>query len=124
MISSDQVIQLYRSYNDAMASDDTEKLREILSSSFTLTHMTGYVEPLNDWLTQMNNGEMHYFNSKEESVEITNISDQEATLVGRNIVTAALYNGSKNDWQLKSVVKMSQSKNGKLLIDRVVVTQY
>lgn len=124
MISEKQAIELYRNYNRAMVSGNTEELREILSTKFTLTHMTGDIESLDEWLTQIEDGEMHYLNSKEESIEIISTVDNKITLVGRNTVMASLYNGPKINWKLNSVVSISKNDSNHLLINQVVVTQY
>lgn len=124
MISEKQAIELYRNYNRAMVSGNTEELREILSTKYTLTHMTGDIESLDEWLTQIEDGEMHYLNSKEESIEIISTVDNKITLVGRNTVMASLYNGPKINWKLNSVVSISKNDSNHLLINQVVVTQY
>jgi len=40
-----ELIELYRNYNRAMVAADVELLDQLLAPQFTLTHMTGYVQP-------------------------------------------------------------------------------
>ncbi|MFE5621112.1 nuclear transport factor 2 family protein [Streptomyces virginiae] len=44
--------EVHRAYLDAMLEGDTATLDELLAEEFTLTHMTGYVQPKAEWLAQ------------------------------------------------------------------------
>ncbi|MGW7528018.1 nuclear transport factor 2 family protein [Streptomyces sp. NPDC054783] len=46
-----------RAYLQAMAEGDTEVLDALLDAEFTLTHMTGYVQPRTEWLSQLRAGQ-------------------------------------------------------------------
>jgi hypothetical protein len=50
------VLDAYRTHLRAMVAGDTDALSALLADGFTLTHMTGYVQPATEWLTQMDEG--------------------------------------------------------------------
>jgi len=43
--NKNELVTLYRNYNLAMAADNVDQLDQLLAPQFTLTHMTGYVQP-------------------------------------------------------------------------------
>ena len=58
-----QVAEIRAAYDamcEAMLAADTEKLRDLLGDGYTLTHMTGHVQPLADWLAEIDRRSMIY----------------------------------------------------------------
>ncbi|MFC6259804.1 nuclear transport factor 2 family protein [Levilactobacillus fujinensis] len=119
---NDEILNLYRDYNDAMATDDTVALDRLLAPHFTLTHMTGEVQPRAEWLRELRLGTMHYFSSVEDHVEMT-ATDAGWRVVGQNRVTASIRGGSKYTWPLNTVMIVEQSA-GRWQIMSAVVTTY
>ncbi|WP_137626086.1 nuclear transport factor 2 family protein [Lactiplantibacillus pingfangensis] len=115
-------ITLYRAYNLAMAANCTPKLDQLLAADFTLTHMTGLVQSKAEWLAQIRNGQMHYFNSDEEQVQVVPTSDG-WQVTGRNVVTAEIHGGTRIAWPLETVMQLKRSA-GQLRISQAVVTTY
>jgi hypothetical protein len=52
-----EILDNYRAQLRAMVDGDTEVLGELLTEDFSLTHMTGYVQPKQEWLAQMRAGQ-------------------------------------------------------------------
>lgn len=117
-----ELITLYRRYNQAMATADVDQLDQLLAPSFTLTHMTGYVQPRSEWLAQIKSGQMHYFKSEEQHIEIT-ATDGGWQLIGQSLVTASIHGSGRHPWPLNTVMPI-KSVNGQLQIMQAIVTTY
>ncbi len=105
-----------------MAADDVSTLEKLLAPDFSLTHMTGYVQPREEWLAQVKNGQMHYFSSREESIEVTAIPNG-WQVTGRNRVLADIHGGGKNEWGLNTVMPIGEV-NGQIMALDAIVTPY
>lgn len=116
-------ITLYRNFNVAMAADDVTALDKLLAPVFTLTHMTGYVQPRAEWLAQVADGQMHYFSSVEDEVKVESVTATEWQVTGQNRVTAEINGGTRQVWPLKTVMLIEQVA-GKLQIKQAIVTTY
>jgi len=122
MIEKEVAIEQYRQFNVAMAADDVRTLDQLLASTFTLTHMTGYVQPRASWLSEVGDGQMHYFSSREETVTATAVGD-DWQVTGRNRVLASIHGGGKHEWGLNTVM-MVGLVDGQLQVLSAVVTSY
>ncbi|WP_300562201.1 nuclear transport factor 2 family protein [Companilactobacillus sp.] len=123
MTDEEQIIQLYRDENSAMVKKDINKLNQILAPSMHLTHMTGYVQPKLEWIDQIQNEQMKYYSSKEESIDDIQVSGDAASLVGQNQVRASVWGGGVNTWSLE--MKMNFKKiNGEWLITGQLASTY
>lgn len=98
MTDRDEIISLYRQENEAMVNKDIVKLNEILASTMTLQHMTGYVQSKLEWIDQIQNGEMRYYSSIEESIKDIVIDGDKASLVGQNKVKASVWGSGIATW--------------------------
>ncbi|CAJ1228110.1 nuclear transport factor 2 family protein [Lactiplantibacillus xiangfangensis] len=117
-----ELIKVYRNYNMALAADDVEQLDQLLAPQFTLTHMTGYVQPRAEWLGEIKQGQMAYFDSQEEHVTVDKLSDG-WQVTGENRVTASIHGSTRHAWPLKTVMSI-QRLAGQLQITAAVVTTY
>ena len=82
-----------------MADGDADVLGELLRDDFTLTHMTGYLQPKQEWLAQMRAGRFVYHDAQERDVSL-DVEGDTARLVGRIVTDAAVY-GSRANWPLQ-----------------------
>ena len=123
MTDKETIMQLYRDENTAMVKKDINRLNEILASSMTLTHMTGYVQPKLEWIDQIQNDEMQYLSSKEDNIKDIEIDGNKASLVGQNRVQAKIWGGGVNTWSLQ--MKMYyEKKNGEWIVTNQVASTY
>ncbi|GEO47026.1 nuclear transport factor 2 family protein [Companilactobacillus kimchii] len=123
MTDKETIMQLYRDENTAMVKKDINRLNEILASSMTLTHMTGYVQPKLEWIDQIQNDEMQYLSSKEDDIKSIEINGSKASLVGQNQVQAKIWGGGVNTWSLQ--MKMYyEKKNGEWIIINQIASTY
>lgn len=114
-MSSDQddVADITRNYQDqcaAMVDADTEELSDLLARDFTLTHMTGYLQPKREWLSDIASGRMTYHSIRNVSIE-AEVNGQEATLVARSHTDATIW-GAEGTWPLELRVEYLRTPLG------------
>lgn len=110
MTDKEIIIDLYRQENQAMVEKDVVRLNRILAPTMKLRHMTGHVQPKQEWIDQVQNGEMKYFSSTEEQIKDVHIMGNHASLVGQNRVKASVWGGAVTTWPLQ--MKVEFVKNG------------
>ena len=93
------ILAQYQGQLDAMSRGDSAALDDLLGPGFTLTHITGYVQPKAEWLAEMRAGQFRYHRIDPRSITVTLAGDT-ATLVGRFVVDAPVY-GSRSLWRLQ-----------------------
>lgn len=108
MSDEEQIISLYRQENEAMVKKDLVTLNQILAPSMNLVHMTGMVQPKLEWIDQIQNGQMKYFDSQEEHIFDVVIDGDQASLIGQNLVRASVWGGGVTTWPLQ--IKMEFQK--------------
>lgn len=95
----DDVTTAFRAYLQAMLDGDTEALDNLLADGCTLTHITGYVQPKDEWLSQMRAGQFLYHGIEEKRVTVEFEGDT-AHVSGRFITDATVY-GTRANWRLQ-----------------------
>ncbi|WP_406491299.1 nuclear transport factor 2 family protein [Streptomyces sp. NBC_01604] len=94
----DEVTTAFRAYLQAMLDGDTDALDNLLADGCTLTHITGYVQPKNEWLSQMRAGQFLYHRIEEKSVAVE-VEGSTARVSGRFVTDATVY-GTRANWRL------------------------
>jgi hypothetical protein len=89
-----------------MTDGDTAALDAALDDGFTLTHMTGYVQPKAEWLAEMRAGQFVYHDAKERSTTVE-VDGESARLVGRIITDATVY-GTRASWRLQLTMEYAR----------------
>lgn len=115
------VIGLYRAMNRAMVAADVAALDKMLAPDYTLTHITGYTQSRAEWLSQVKSGEMRYFKTEEDSVEVS-IDGNTATLTGRSRTTTNIW-GAHGTWPLQLRIALRHI-NGRWLMEKAVASTY
>ncbi|MEH0580249.1 nuclear transport factor 2 family protein [Streptomyces sp. B21-108] len=95
----EDILDAHRAYVKAMDQGDTKALDDLLDGGFTLTHMTGYVQPKEEWLSQMREGRFIYHTIDEKSMTL-DIEGDTARLVVRTVTDATVY-GTRANWRLQ-----------------------
>lgn len=98
----------YRQVNDAMVAKDTKTLAELITPNSILVHMTGYVQPVKEWLAQIESEEMRYYAWQEDDIKAIHITDNTASLVGQSRVKARVWGAGPATWRLQ--IKMDFEK--------------
>ncbi|MCT9106827.1 nuclear transport factor 2 family protein [Streptomyces mirabilis] len=95
----DEVTTAFQAYLQAMLDGDTDALDNLLADGCTLTHLTGYVQPKDEWLSQMRAGQFLYHRIEEKSVTVE-VEGSTARVSGRFITDATVY-GTRANWRLQ-----------------------
>ena len=98
----------YRQVNDAMVAKDTKTFAELIAPDSVLVHMTGYVQPVKEWLGQIESEEMGYYAWQEDAIKAIYIADNTASLVGQSRVKAQIWRAESATWRLQ--IKMDFEK--------------
>lgn len=115
--------QLYRQVNDAMVAKDTKKLAELLEPDTVLIHMTGYVQPVTEWLEQIEAGDMIYYSWQEDAIKNIKINGNTASLIGQSRVKARIWGAGPSTWCLQ--IKMEfENVDGKWKIIKQTASTY
>ena len=106
LIMSDKelVRKLYIDLCEASINKDLIKLGEILSDEYGLVHMTGMKQTKEDYLDSVKSGELSYFESKHESIDV-NINGDDATIIGKTKTLASPFGTSRSWWNLRQDLK-------------------
>ena len=106
LIMSDKelVRKLYIDLCEASINKDLIKLGEILSDDYVLVHMTGMKQTKEDYLDSVKSGELSYFESKHESIDV-NINGDDATIIGKTKTLASPFGTSKSWWSVRQDLK-------------------
>jgi hypothetical protein len=94
-----EVAEAYRAMYRGMLERDTALLDDLLADDYTLTHMTGHVQPKREWLEQIDSGRMRYHSARPQSTSV-DLDGATAVLVGRDVVDATIW-GSRSTWNLQ-----------------------
>lgn len=85
---------------EAMDDGDTTGLQECFTTDMTLTHMTGHVQPLAQWLAGIRRGDFVYHRLERRSAEVVASDPRSARLVG-HVITGITEDGSGHAWPLQ-----------------------
>ncbi|MGN8246108.1 nuclear transport factor 2 family protein [Cellulomonas soli] len=96
---TDAVRAAWVEQREAMVAADTGALDALLGEEFTLTHLTGYVQPKHEWLEAIDSGEMRYHGI--EDVETAVEGDADAPVLTVRTRTLATIGGSRGNWRLQ-----------------------
>lgn len=91
--------QAFADFTAAMQAGDTEALLRLTGAAFTLTHITGYVQPGEEWLAQMRQGQFVYHSIDVRDLRVM-MNDESAHLIARTLTDARVY-GGRNEWRLQ-----------------------
>ncbi len=96
----ERIEAMYRDYWRCMIEKDTAGLRSMMAEDYCLQHMTGVTQPAEVFLRGLTDGTFNYYAAEHESIEVRLRGDQ-ADMVGKSRVLAAVYGGGKHQWRLR-----------------------
>ena len=100
MSEREAIEALYREYWRCMIQKDATGLRTMMAADYTLQHMTGVRQSAEAFLSGLLDGTFQYFSAEHDSIEVRIDGDQ-ASMVGKSRVLAAVYGGGKHAWRLR-----------------------
>ena len=95
-----KISELYKDYWDYMVEKDIEGLRNLMSADYCLYHMTGVRQSADEFLKGLKNGTFNYYSAEHDDISVS-VHGNEATMIGKSRVVAAVYGGGKGSWRLK-----------------------
>jgi ketosteroid isomerase-like protein len=116
----DEVLAAFQEHLRAMTAGDTDALDSLLDRDFTLTHMTGYVQPKHEWLTEMDERLFVYHRIQERSTTV-DVEGDTAHVVGRTVTDATVY-GMRANWHLQLTVDYVRTDDGWTAVRSVATT--
>lgn len=111
-----ELFMVLDAYHDAMVAGSIDALDELVHENFSLVHITGYVQPKQEWFEEIETYQFHYHRIRvdEESLSVIATGDH-AVVRGRGIFDATI-NGIRSPWRLQFTVRFSRS--GRWRIDQ------
>ncbi len=95
-----KITELYKDYWNYMIEKNIEGLRGLMSSDYYLYHMTGVRQSVDEFLKGLDNGTFNYYSAEHDDI-IVKVYGDEATMIGKSRVVAAVYGGGKGSWRLQ-----------------------
>ena len=118
-----QAIQaLYEQMYQAMIAKDTIALGQCFSDNSVLVHMTGHRQSRKEYLDEIAAGVLNYYNCDTDSLDIT-VSGDQARMVGRSRVNAAVYGDGRHTWRLQMDSRL-RKENGEWKITYTKASTY
>jgi hypothetical protein len=104
------ILAALRAYHAAMVDARIERLAELVDAGYSLVHITGYVQPRDEWFDVIRTGEFDYHRiDVDERTLSLNVTGGTASLSGRGIFNATI-NGMHAPWRLQ--FSMTWAKQG------------
>ena len=100
MTDKEQIIHLYYEMYAAMVNKDKAVLERVHDDSFVLVHMTGMRQPKEVYISSIMDGTLNYYSAEHEDMQVE-INGDNAVLIGKSRVTAAVFGGGKHTWRLQ-----------------------
>lgn len=116
-----KILDVTRHLTQFMIDKRTVEINELLDSNFTLTHITGYIQPKEEWLLEIKNETMKYYSFTEITVSV-NIDGDKAVFIGQNILDARIW-GTRNKWRLQQTMQL-EKRNEKWIILKSVAALF
>ena len=116
-----QILEVARQLTQFMIDKNVVEMKKILDKNFTLTHITGYVQPKEEWFSEIESERMKYYSYREVKTTVT-IDGEKATLVGQNILDARIW-GTRNNWNLQQTMQL-EKRNEKWIIIKSIATTF
>jgi hypothetical protein len=103
-----EIIRVLHAYHAAMVDADTGELDGLLDKEFALVHITGYVQPKDEWFGVLRSGEFDYHRIEiDENTLSVSIDGSAAEVRGRGIFNATI-NGMRNPWRLQFALRFAR----------------
>jgi Domain of unknown function (DUF4440) len=108
-----QILSVARQLTQLMIERNTAAIAKIVDENFILTHITGYVQPKEEWFAEIERESMKYYSAKEVKHEIK-VNGNKAEFMNQNLLDARIW-GSRNTWRLQQKMTL-EKRSGKWII--------
>ena len=96
----DKLKEIYNELYRAMIAKDTEVLKRLLDEDFVLIHMTGMRQSKTEFIKAINNGTLNYYSCEDSDIAINDFGSK-ANIIGKSLVNATVFGGSRSTWRLR-----------------------
>ena len=114
------VYKVIKQLAELMIAGDTIGITSILDNGFTLTHITGYVQPKAEWLNEVAKESMKYYSVQEVNHTI-NVNGNIADVTIRDRVDASIW-GSRNTWRLQQKMRLEKRDGNWIILYSIAST--
>lgn len=108
MNDREKVENCYRQMYQGMVDKNRSILSEVLSDSFVLVHMTGMRQSKEAFIRAVEDGTLNYYSAEHQQMEV-GIKGEWAEMIGRSLVSAAVFGGGMHTWRLQLKLELIQS---------------
>ncbi|MBU3201103.1 nuclear transport factor 2 family protein [Clostridium estertheticum] len=116
MEEKEKIADCYRKIYRYMIKKDITGLGKILDVSFVLMHMTGMNQPKSEFLKYIENSTLNYYSAEHKDISI-DIEVDKASVIGKSLVSAAVFGGGKGTWRLQMDIKLIKRENQWLMTE-------
>ena len=116
MEEKEKITDCYYKMYSYMIEKDIIALEEILDMSFALIHMTGMNQPKAEFLKYIERGTLNYYSAEHKAISI-DIEGDKAYLIGKSLVTAAVFGGRIGTWRLQLDIKFIKREDQWLMTE-------
>lgn len=95
----DQIIKLFNQMQQALIDKDINKLNELLPADFTARHITGKTQTKQEWLDDIKNGEMNYYEFSNVKYSFKKQKNNRVLLKVEQDIHAKIY-GQEGTWAI------------------------
>ncbi len=105
---------------ELMIAKDLSGMKKIMDENFTLTHITGYVQPKEEWFHEIETESMKYYGFQPVSRKVT-VNGNKAQVIQQNRLDARIW-GTRNNWRLQQIMKLEKRDNQWIILQSVAST--
>ena len=105
MSDKGKIENCYRQMYDGMLKKDRSILSEVLDDSFVLVHMTGMQQSKAAFIQAVEDGTLKYYSAEHQQMEV-GIQGEQAEMIGRSLVSAAVFGGGRHIWRLQQKLQL------------------
>ena len=105
MNDKEKIENCYRKMYDGMLNKDRNMLEEVLDDSFVLVHMTGMQQSKAAFIQAVEDGTLNYYSAEHQQME-AGVQGEQADMIGRSRVSAAVFGGGRHTWRLQQRLQL------------------
>ena len=105
MSDKEKIENCYQKMYDGMLTKDRNILSEVLDDSFVLVHMTGMQQSKAAFIQAVEDGTLRYYSAEHQQMEV-GIQSEQAEMIGRSLVSAAVFGGGRHTWRLQQKLQL------------------
>jgi ketosteroid isomerase-like protein len=104
------ILDVLRAYHAAMVEARTDRLGELVDEDYSLVHITGYVQPRDEWFDVIRDGQFDYHRiDVDEQALSVSVSGDTATVAGKGVFDATI-NGMHAPWRLRFEMRWARQR--------------